>query len=127
MPGSLYPVNPRSPTILGLRAYPNINDIPEAGGPRDHRRAAQAVLPVLRDCARKRVAGVDAEQRGLWRDWNRGRPGAGERNTQIADTAGMRIIGPNCLGIYNPQAHLGYLDTRRSYWAASPSSRRAAR
>ena len=53
--GTIYPVNPRYPEILGIKSYPSIRDIP---GPVDYVISAvpaAAVLNMLEDCSQKEV------------------------------------------------------------------------
>ncbi len=108
--GDLYPVNPRGGDILGLPAYATVNDIPT---PVDLAIVAvppEAIPQVLRDCAQKEVPGVLINTAGF------GETGTAEGRAlerevlQIARDAHMRIIGPNCLGIYNPRLSVGFLD-----------------
>jgi acyl-CoA synthetase (NDP forming) len=108
--GTLYPVNPRNDTILGLRAYANINDIPEAVDLAIIAVPPAAVPQVMADCAHKQVPGVVLNSAGFSET---GTEAGRELERQVmgaARQAGIRIVGPNCLGIYNPSISLGYLD-----------------
>lgn len=97
-PGALYPVNPKADEILGLRAYPTVLDIP---GPVD---LAVIVIPyglvpeALRQCGEKSVPAAIVISAGFR---EAGREGL-ERElelVQIARQYGIRLIGPNCLGV----------------------------
>lgn len=107
--GQLSPVNPRGGHILGLPAHATVKDIP---APVDLAIVAVppgAVRQVLRDCAQKAIPGVLINTAGF------GETGTAEGRElerevlQIARDVHMRIIGPNCLGIYNPRLSVGFL------------------
>lgn len=96
--GALYPVNPKADEILGLKAYPTVLDIP---GPVD---LAVIVIPysvvpaALEQCGQKGVPAAVIISAGFR---EAGREGL-ERElelVQIARRYGIRLIGPNCLGV----------------------------
>jgi acetyl coenzyme A synthetase (ADP forming)-like protein len=96
--GKLYPVNPKTDEILDLTAYPSVLDIPD---PVD---LAVIVIPykfvpaVLEQCGQKGVPAVVVISAGFR---EAGREGL-ERERELIDIAknyGIRLIGPNCLGV----------------------------
>jgi len=99
--GKLYPVNPSSPEIQGLTAYPSVSAIP---GPVD-----QAVIIVpssrveesLRDCAKKGVKVVQVLSSGFGEMGPEGKV-AQDHLLSIAREASMRMVGPNSLGALSP-------------------------
>ncbi len=99
--GQLYPVNPSSPEIQGLTSYPSVSAIP---GPVD-----QAVIIVpsarveeaLRDCASKGVKVVQVLSSGFAEMGPEGKA-AQDHLVEIAQQAGMRMVGPNSLGALSP-------------------------
>jgi len=96
--GALYPVNPRGGEILGLQAYPSVLDIP---GPVDMvviLVPAAFVAGVLEESGKKGVQGAVIITAGFK---EAGPEGVEMERTllEIAGRYGMRIIGPNCLGI----------------------------
>lgn len=104
-PGALYPVNPKADEILGLRAYPSVLDIP---GPVD---LAVIVIPyplvpaALEQCGQKGIPAAVIISAGFR---EAGREGL-ERElelVQIARRYGIRIIGPNCLGVIDTHTPL---------------------
>lgn len=103
--GGIYPVNPRYPEVGGLTCYPSVRDIP---GPVDLVLAlvgAERVMGTLQDCAAKGVAHVVVHASGFGEMGARGLA----LEQEMADYAranGMRIIGPNCIGLVNPHDHL---------------------
>lgn len=98
--GALYPVNPRRETVQGLPALANIADAP---GPVDLvvlALPASAVLDSLEACAAKGVGAAVVFSSGFAEMGEEGRR-AQLAMGEIARDSGMRIVGPNCLGVYN--------------------------
>ncbi len=98
--GNLYPVNPKYDRVGGLKCYPSILDIE---GPVDLAIigvAADRAMAALEDCARKKVKAVIIFTSGFAEVGEEGRK-VQEEMKQIAEESGMRILGPNCLGILN--------------------------
>ncbi|NUW44221.1 bifunctional acetate--CoA ligase family protein/GNAT family N-acetyltransferase [Nonomuraea rhodomycinica] len=101
--GPLYPVNPKADRIAGLTCYPDLRAVP---GPVDLAVVAvppERVLDVARDCAEAGVAGLVVVTSGFA---EAGRAGAEAELLRVCRTAGMRLIGPNCLGVVNTGARL---------------------
>lgn len=102
---ALYPVNPKGGEMLGLKVYPSISDIP---GDLDLALLLiprQAVPQVAQDCAAKGAAGIVLYTSGFGEAGHEGK--ALEREiVSIARQGGTRIMGPSCLGPYNPSAKL---------------------
>ncbi|MEE8399759.1 MAG: CoA-binding protein [Desulfobacterales bacterium] len=100
--GDIYPVNPKYDEILGLKSYPNLRDIP---GHVDYVIScvpASGALDMLEDCAAKGVKGVHLYTA---RFSETGRPEAAELEQAVlaqAKKTGIRLIGPNCMGLYAP-------------------------
>ncbi len=99
--GPIYPVNPHSEEpIQELQAYPSLGDIP---GPVDlvvYAVPDERVLPALRDAAAKGArAGVVFA--GGFREVGPDGVKLQEELVAVADSVGMRIIGPNCIGMLN--------------------------
>ncbi len=106
--GKIYPVNPRYAEILGMKVYPSISDIP---GPVDYVIScvpAREVPDMLEACSGK---GVKAVHLFTARFGETGRPEAAELEQEVLKRArkqGIRIIGPNCMGIYYPREGLSF-------------------
>lgn len=99
-PGRLLPINPNRPTIRGLPAFPSVSAAPE---PPDVAILAVPVAHLLaqvEDCAR---AGVGACIVITGKLADAGPEGAAiqDQVLAVARAAGMRLLGPNCLGIFN--------------------------
>jgi acyl-CoA synthetase (NDP forming) len=106
--GTVYPINPKAAEIMGLKAYPNIKDVP---GPVD---LAIFNVPfrvsdkIMSDCAAKGVKFVHVYTAGFSET---GKPeGIRLQNEieRIARESGIRVIGPNCMGLYYPRGGLTF-------------------
>ena len=98
-PGRLVPINPNRAEVRGLPAFPSVS----AAGPVDVAILAVPVAHLLRqveDCA---AAGVGACIIITGKLADAGPEGAAlqDRVLAVARAAGMRLVGPNCLGIFN--------------------------
>ncbi|HYT67777.1 MAG TPA: GNAT family N-acetyltransferase [Vicinamibacterales bacterium] len=98
--GTLVPVHPRAESIRGLRAYPNVKDIP---GDVDLAvivvRAAK-VAAIVDDCLAKGVKALVVISAGFGEMGPEGESLQAELVEKIR-AAGVRMIGPNCMGIIN--------------------------
>ena len=98
--GPVYPVNPKAAHVGGVRAYPSVLDIPDDVDLAIICVPAAIVPEVLTHCAAKHVAGIVMITAGFA---EAGRDGAAvERDLiRLARRHGMRVIGPNCMGVIN--------------------------
>ena len=104
-PGPIYPVNPKRPTVLGLKAYPSITAIPAKVDLAVICTPPASVPGIVKDCGIAGVKGLIIITAGFKEI---GAPGV-ELERQVleeATKAGIRIIGPNCLGVMVPSARL---------------------
>jgi acetyltransferase len=100
-PGSVYPVNPKHDTLLGLRCYPNIASVPEPVDLAVIATPAGTVPAVIRECAAADIPAAIIISAGFREIGERG--ASLEREIlDIARRSGMRIVGPNCLGLMSP-------------------------
>ncbi len=98
--GSLYPVNPAATTIEGLPAFASVLDIPGEVEMAVITVPAAAVLDAARQCAAKGVRGLVVISAGF----AEAGPQGAELQRQLLDVcrqAGMRLVGPNCMGVIN--------------------------
>ncbi|HUN56262.1 MAG TPA: acetate--CoA ligase family protein [Smithella sp.] len=101
--GAIHPINPTVKEILGMRAYPRVCDVPTPV------ELAMIVIPkvavpeALQDCEAKGVTNIILSTGGYS---DAGETGAGEQKVIIgqAQSAGIRIMGPNSIGTLNPAA-----------------------
>ena len=106
--GKVYPLSPRGGEIQGLKIYPNIKDIPE---PVDYVIScvpASAALQLIQDCAAKGVKAVQFFTSGFSEACTEEGNQLENEICSLARQSGIRIIGPNCLGVYCPKAGISY-------------------
>jgi acyl-CoA synthetase (NDP forming)/RimJ/RimL family protein N-acetyltransferase len=121
--GPVYPVNPHAAHVHSVRAYPTLADLPQRVDLAVVVVPAAAVAGVVEECARTHVGGLVVISSGFAE-----RDAAGldaERSlVREARRNGMRLIGPNCMGVVNtdptvslnatfspmpPQGHIGFI------------------
>jgi acetyl coenzyme A synthetase (ADP forming)-like protein len=98
--GPVYPVNPGAEVVQSVRAYKSILDIP---GPVDLAVIvvpAKLTMQAARECAEKGVHGMVVITAGFGETGPAGKEMQRELMS-IAREAGMRVIGPNCMGVIN--------------------------
>ncbi len=99
--GVLYPVNPKANSILSVKAYPSVKDIP---GEVD---LAMIILPprlalkAVEDSIDKGVGGIVIVSAGFREVGGEGLD-VENKIVELCREAGVRLIGPNCLGVINP-------------------------
>jgi acetyl coenzyme A synthetase (ADP forming)-like protein len=103
--GPLYPVNPTARVVNSVRAYPTVGDIPDEVDLAFVVVPAAAVLEVVGQCAEAGVRGVVVISAGFSEVGEEG--AAQERElVRIVRQAGMRMVGPNCMGLLNTAAEV---------------------
>ncbi|MBW2091157.1 MAG: CoA-binding protein, partial [Deltaproteobacteria bacterium] len=108
--GKVYPVNPKYTEIAGLKAYPDIRDIPDTVDYVISCVPASQVLNLVKGCVRKEVKALHLFTA---RFSETGRKDAAELEREIlreAQKGGVRIIGPNCMGLYYPDMGISFSD-----------------
>jgi acetate---CoA ligase (ADP-forming) len=98
--GVVYAVNPKSAVVQGVDTYPRVGDIPGEVEVAFIAVPAVHVIGVARECAAKGVRGIVVISAGF------GETGGGGMALQkelleVCRAAGMRLIGPNCMGVVN--------------------------
>ncbi len=114
--GTVFPVNPRSRSICGVRAYPTITDIPEENVDLAVVIVPAAVTPeVARQAAAKGVKALVVISAGFRETGPAGRA-LEEKLLAVCREHAIRLIGPNCLGLINtdPKVRLNASFARRS-------------
>ncbi len=99
--GKILPVNPRYDDVLGLKCYHSLDDLPD--------KPDCVIVTVAQDRAEEQIeraaaigaGGVILYAAGYAEVGLPARVAAQARLTEIADKTGMRILGPNCLGLVN--------------------------
>jgi acetyl coenzyme A synthetase (ADP forming)-like protein len=113
--GDVYPINPKADEILGKKCYPKVTDISDDVDLAVVVVPAEHVIPVVDDCGRKGVKGVVVISAGFKESGAEGVKR--ERDlVRVVKGYGMRLIGPNCLGIIDTHCPLN-----ASFAAAMPN------
>jgi len=104
--GPVYAVNPAAQTVQGLRAYPTVNAIGEQVDLAVVVVPADQVVAVARDCAQAGVRALLVISSGFAET---GAQGALRQHEllEVCRHAGIRIVGPNCLGVINTSPEIG--------------------
>jgi acyl-CoA synthetase (NDP forming) len=111
-PGGLYPVNPNRAEIQGLKAYPSVADLPETPDVAIVAVPADLAAPAIDDLAKRGVKAVVMFTAGF-AEMDEAGAEVQAKMVATARQSGMRILGPNCLGVF---------DARRAYYATFSSS-----
>ena len=107
-PGKIYPINLKQPEILGIKAYPSLEDVP---GNVDYVVcciALKHVPSLLQSC---HIKGVKAMHIFSAFGSETGLPADRALETEILKRAreyGIRLLGPNCMGIYCPGSGISF-------------------
>jgi len=105
--GDIYPVNPKLSEILGLKSYPDLLSVPQGLDYVICCLPASLTPQLIRDCALNGVKAVSIYTAGFSEAGEEG----GELEQELVSLArqgGIRLIGPNCMGIYCPTTGLSY-------------------
>jgi acyl-CoA synthetase (NDP forming) len=106
--GSVYPINPRSDEILGVKAYRALSDVP---GSIDYVIScipSDGVLALIDECRAKDVAALHLFT-GRFSETGDEAAAALEREVQAkAAAAGVRLLGPNCMGVFDSTGKLSF-------------------
>ncbi len=97
--GQVYPVNPNREMVQGLKAYPSILDIPESVDCAIIAIPAKFVVKTLEDCAAKGVKSAIVFSSGFAEVGSSDGEAMQAQFSGITRRSGMRILGPNCLGV----------------------------
>lgn len=103
--GTVFPVNAKRPSILGIKAYPSISAIPEQVDLAVIVTPAETVPGIIGECVDVGVEAAIIISAGFKEC---GEPGVKMEQEVLAQARrrNMRIIGPNCLGVMNPATGL---------------------
>ena len=99
--GTVFPVNPKRPSVLGIKAYPSLADIPAHVDLIVLCTPAQSVPGIIKQGVAAGVKGAVVISAGFSELGEEGKK-LTEQMLLEARRGKMRIIGPNCLGIINP-------------------------
>ncbi|MBN1170004.1 CoA-binding protein [Candidatus Micrarchaeota archaeon] len=101
--GEIYPVNPKYDEILGRRCYPQISKIAGKIDCAVLATPADTIPEIMNECAKKKVGGIVMITSGFEES---GRTDIAEKIREIAVKNNMPVVGPNCLGVFNPYSKI---------------------
>ncbi len=110
--GALYPINPNRTEVQGLKAYASIADLPETPDVAIVAVPAEVAAPAVEDLGKRGVKAIVMFTAGF-AEMDEAGEAAQTKMVATARSYGMRILGPNCLGVF---------DARRAYYATFSSS-----
>ncbi len=99
--GTLYPVNPGVRSVSSVRAYPSVKDIPDPVDLSIIILSPQHAMKAVEESIEKGVKGIVIVSAGFREVGKEGRE-MEDRVLSMCREAGIRLIGPNCLGVINP-------------------------
>ncbi|MCA9897906.1 MAG: bifunctional acetate--CoA ligase family protein/GNAT family N-acetyltransferase [Ardenticatenaceae bacterium] len=99
--GTIFPINPKRPSVMGIKAYPSIGEVPEKIDLAIIVTPARTVPGLICECVEAGVKGAIVISAGFKEIGPEGVKLEQEILTE-ARKGNMRIIGPNCLGVMNP-------------------------
>lgn len=102
--GKILPVNPKRETVQGLMAYPNVQALPETPDVAIVAVPAAAALETITALAERGAGGALLFSAGFAEMSEQGAQLQDEM-ARVANAHGMRLLGPNSLGLLNPQVH----------------------
>jgi acetate---CoA ligase (ADP-forming) len=116
--GALYPINPTRDTVQDLRAYPDIASVPGPVECAVIAVPANLAIEAMEACVVKGVKAVVMFSAGFAEIGDEGRA-MQERIIAIAESGGIRLCGPNCLGLFNMR--IGHTPTFSSFLEEGPT------
>ncbi len=115
--GKIYPVNPRYEEINGLKCYPSILDVPDPVELAIVYVGAKLVPQTIEDCAKRGLSGAMLQSAGFSESGPEG--AALQRKTaEIAERTGIRLWGPNCMGLVDAANKIIFSTVAPSIWSA---------
>jgi len=113
--GRLYPINPKADVIRGHKAYAGLTDLPEPVDLVIIGLSAPIVPWILRDCVATGNRNVHIFSAGFGETGEEKGKALHDEITQIAVDGGLRVIGPNSMGVFSPRLRL-------VTWAGAPEA-----
>ena len=102
--GNIYPINPKAvgEELHGLRIYPNLTSVPEPIDLVTISVPARAVFSVLEECIAINAKNIQMYTGGFKEAGDEEGMALEEKLKEVAERGGLRILGPNCMGIHVP-------------------------
>lgn len=107
--GPIYLIHPTAPAIRGLKCYPSLRAVPDEVDYVISSVRANLVPALLEDCIARNVKVLHLFTAGFTETGDAERAKMEQSVVRRAREAGIRIIGPNCMGLYVPAARLAMM------------------
>jgi acyl-CoA synthetase (NDP forming) len=108
--GRIYPVNPKVTEVIGYKVYPSVSAIPEPVDLVIIAIPAADVPPVLEDCIKADARNIHMFTAGFEETGEKEGIELAKQVREIISRGRLRLIGPNCMGLYVPSAGIGTFD-----------------
>ncbi|MFC1986563.1 acetate--CoA ligase family protein [Chloroflexota bacterium] len=106
--GPIYLVNPKGGEIKGLKVYPNLQDVPDTVDYVIGLVSAEVAPGLVKECAGKGVRAIQFCTAGFSETGEEGRVRLEAKLAELARKNQIRVLGPNCMGIYCPKSRLSF-------------------
>ena len=103
--GAIYPINRKESEIMSLKSYPSVLDVPGKIDLAIMAIPAQGLPQAMAECAQKGIKFAVVHSVGFSELGAEGRE-LERQMVEAARSGGVRIVGPNCMGIFSPKAHV---------------------
>ncbi len=100
--GVVYPINPKYEAVMGITCYPDVKSVPKTSDLVVIATSGHRVPGLIRECGEAGVLGIIIMSAGFKESGEEGRKLEEEVKAEVAKYEGMRVIGPNCLGVIVP-------------------------
>ncbi|MBM3172744.1 MAG: hypothetical protein FJZ85_03360 [Chloroflexi bacterium] len=101
--GNIYPINPKEPEIMSLKSYPSVLDIPDEIDLAIIAISNNNVPRAISECSQRKCKFAIVHSAGFAELGTNGKALQDEM-LKAAQSGGVRVVGPNCMGIFSPQA-----------------------
>jgi len=117
--GEIYPIHPSAESVCGIRVYRDVKDAPSTISLGVIITSYRYVSQILKACASRGIRAVIVVSDGFGENGEEGKARQ-EELLAIARDSGVRIIGPNTLGVYNPDDGFTTIPYEKGYARAIP-------
>lgn len=100
--GVVYPINPKYEAVMGIQCYPDVKGLPKTPDLAVICTGAKTVPGIIKECGEAGILGIIIMSAGFKEAGEEGKKLEMEVKKMVGTFPGMRVIGPNCLGIIVP-------------------------
>jgi len=100
--GVVYPVNPKHEAVMGIPCFPDVKSLPKTPDLAVITTGAKLAPQLVRECGEAGIKGIIIMSAGFKETGEEGKKLEEQVKNEVANWDGMRVIGPNCLGIIVP-------------------------